>query len=111
MILNATAEQRSACAHAADLVAHQAEGLRLTGSKVTTATLETYVATLRKIASAPSVELSEQERTDIEQASFVLEGIRDGLLTAEFRDRANLVNQDIHTLNSLVAAYNASPMR
>ena len=34
--------------------------------------------------------------------------IRDRLLTAEFRDRARLVNQDIRTLNEIVAAYNAS---
>ena len=108
MILTPTADQRSACARAADLVAHQAEGLRLTGSKTTAAALDGYVATLRRIASEPTTTLSEEDKNAIEQASFVLEGIRDGLLTAEFRDRANLVNQDIRTLNEVVAAYNAS---
>ena len=107
MILNATTDQRSACTHAADLVSHQAEGLRLTGSKTTVAALHEYAATLRKIA-AGSVELSEKEKIDIEQASFVLEGIRDGLLTAEFRDRAKVVNEAIRALNNIGAAYNAS---
>jgi hypothetical protein len=108
MILNPTKEQRSACSRAADLVTHQAEGLRLTGSKTTVAALQEYAALLRKIAAGAPVEFSEKDRVGVEQASFVLEGIRDGLLTAEFRDRAKVLDADIRALNDIVSLYNAS---
>ena len=111
MILTITAEQRSALIHASDLVSHQAEGLRLTGSKTTEAALSEYATTLRNIAEAAQANLGDRERLHIENASFVLEGIRDGLLTAEFRDRAALINQDIRELNDIVGAYNAAPGR
>ena len=90
-------------------MSHQAEGLRLTGSKTTEAALQGFATTLREIAAAPRTEIGDKERLDLEHASFVLEGIRDGLLTAEFRERAALVNQDIRTLNQIIGAYNAAP--
>lgn len=108
MILNPTPEQTLACSQAADLVSQQAEGLRLTGSTNTVAKLQEYAATLRKIAAGSSVDLSAKEKVDVEQATFVLEGIRDGLLTADFRDRANAVNAVVRWLNDIVAAHNAS---
>jgi hypothetical protein len=108
MILQSTPEQRSACTHAADLLANQAEGLRQTGSITTTGALTTYVATLRKIAAAASIDLTAKEKVDVEQSTFVLEGIRDGLLTAEFKDRADKINNVIRALNALVENYNAA---
>ncbi len=108
MILNPTADQRAAAARAADLVTQQAEGLRMTGSRNTVAALQEYVAPLRRIAAGGPVELSDRDKIAIEQVTFVLEGIRDGLLTADFRDRANAIDADIRALNDIVAAYNAS---
>ncbi len=109
MILTVTEEQRTACADAAELLLTQAEGLRRTGSQVTVRAIEQYVATLRKIASASArAELSDGEKVHLEQASFLLEGIRDGLLTADFRDRAAVIQINIRKLNQLIAAYNAA---
>jgi hypothetical protein len=34
--------------------------------------------------------------------------MRDGLLTAEFRDRAKVIAGDIRLLNDIIAGYNAS---
>jgi hypothetical protein len=108
MIVEPTADQRSALTRAAELVSNQAEGLRLTGSKTTEAALKGFADTLRSLAAAPRSEIGDMERLHLENASFVLEGIRDGLLTAEFRERAAVINQDIRALNALIGAYNAA---
>jgi hypothetical protein len=108
MTFSPTSEQRQASAQAADLLAHQAEGLRLTGSVNTVAAVGGFVATLRKIATAPQVTLGAAEKIEVEQATFLLEGSRDGLLTADFHDRADKINGLIRTLNGIVAQYNAS---
>jgi hypothetical protein len=109
MTLKPTDEQRAAFARAAALIEHQAEGLRLTGSKTTQAALKDYAATLKTLADGSRLEITETERLHLENASFVLEGIRDGLLTTEFRERASAIDQDIKTLNDVVGAYNAAP--
>jgi hypothetical protein len=107
MIFEPTLEQRDACTQAADLLAGQAEGLRLTGSVTTVRAIGEYVAALRSIAAEPEVTLTAKQKIDLEQATFVLEGIRDGLLTAEFKDRATKINSVIRAVNDIVAAYNA----
>lgn len=109
MTVKPTDEQRAAFARAAALVEHQAEGLRLTGSQTTQAALKDYAATLRRLAEGAPVEITETERLHLENASFVLEGIRDGLLTTEFRERAAAIDKDVKTLNDVVGAYNAAP--
>lgn len=108
MTFSPTNEQRDAAAQAADLLATQAEGLRLTGSVNTVAAMTGFVATLRRVATAPQVSLTAAEKIEVEQASFLLEGSRDGLLSAEFKDRADKINALIRTLNGIVAQYNAS---
>jgi hypothetical protein len=109
MILTVTEEQRTACGHAVELLMTQADGLRRTGSQGTVGAIEQYVATLRKVAGQPGkVDLNEAEKVHLEQATFLLEGIRDGLLTADFRDRATVIQGDIKKLNELIAAYNAA---
>jgi hypothetical protein len=108
MTLQPTAEQRSACNQAADLLTSQAEGLRQTGSITTAAALTAYVATLRKIAAASTVDVTAKEKIDVEQSTFVLEGSRDGLLTADFKDRAAKIGDVIRALNDIVSSYNAA---
>lgn len=108
MLLTPTPEQRLALGRAATLVAHQAEGLRLTGSVDTQGALQQYADTLKAIADAPQTTLGDGERLHIENASFVLEGLRDGLLTNEFRERAAVINSDIRTLSDIVGDYNAA---
>ena len=109
MTVKPTDEQRAAFERAAALIENQAEGLRLTGSQKTQAALKEYAATLQRLAAGAQVEVSQTDRLHLENASFVLEGIRDGLLTTEFRERAAAIDEDVKTLNGVVAAYNASP--
>lgn len=103
-----TREQQDASAQAADLLASQADGLRRTGSVNTVSALMDYVATLRTIAASPEVEVTARQKIDVEQATFVLEGQRDGLLGADFKERADKIQALIRALNSLVEEYNAA---
>jgi hypothetical protein len=103
-----TQEQQEASAQAAELIDSQADGLRKTGSVNTVNALADYVATLRKIAASSDMELTAKEKIDVEQATFVLEGQRDGLLTADFKDRAEKIQTLIRSLNDIVDRYNAT---
>jgi hypothetical protein len=103
-----TPEQQDASTQAAELLDSQAVGLRRTGSVNTVNAFSNYVATLRKIAASPEVELTAKEKIDVEQVTFVLEGQRDGLLTADFKDRADKIQTLIRALNDIVERYNAT---
>jgi len=103
-----TREQQEASAQAAELLSGQADGLRRTGSVTTVRGLSDYADTLRKIAASPELNLTAKDKVDVEQATFVLEGQRDGLLTADFKDRAEKIQSLIRTLNDIVERYNAS---
>ena len=109
MILKPTVAQKEAFSRAAELIAQQAVGLRLTGSTKTQAALAQYAETLRRLAAGPAADFDEEEKKQVENVTFVLEGLRDGLLTTEFRERANAIDQDIRTLNDVIATYNATP--
>jgi hypothetical protein len=111
MTFKPSREQQHACQQAASLLANQAEGLRQMGSVNTAAALSKYVATLNLIAASAEVTLTADQKTDVEQATFVLEGSRDGLLTAEFKDRAAKIDRVISLLNDIVAAGNAAAPR
>ena len=69
--------------------------------------LTDYVATLRSIAASPELNLTASDKIEVEQATFLLEGHRDGLLTADFKDRADKIQLLIRTLNGIVERYNA----
>ena len=103
-----TQDQQEASAQAAELLGSQAEGLRKTGSVNTVGALAEYVATLRKIAQSSELNLTAKEKIDVEQATFVLEGTRDGLLTADFKDRADKIQTLIRSLNDIVERFNAT---
>ena len=104
-----TPEQQEASVQAADLLEGQAEGLRKTGSVTTVGALTDYIATLRRIAASPDLKLTAKDKIDVEQATFVLEGQRDGLLGADFKDRAAKIQMLIRALNDIVDRYNATP--
>lgn len=107
MVVPITDEQRQSFSRAARLLARQAEGLTETGSQATAQAVRDYVATLRKIADSPErVELQDEEKEHIEQASFILEGLENGLKTADFRERASVVGNDARRLYDLVIKYN-----
>ena len=102
-----TREQQEASAQAADLLTGQVDGLRRTGSVSTVQALSDYVGTLRRIAASSDLNLTARDKIDVEQATFVLEGHRDGLLTADFKDRAAKIQSLISTLNGIIDRYNA----
>jgi hypothetical protein len=107
MVVPMTEEQKQAVIRAARLLERQAEGLSETGSQKTAAALRDYAATLRKVAEAPeAVDLAQGEKEHLEQASFILEGFQNGLRTADFQDRANIVSDDARRLYELVVKYN-----
>jgi hypothetical protein len=107
MVVQMTEEQKQAFARAARLLERQSEGLTETGSEVTAKAVRDYAATLRKVAeSSAEVELQQEEKEQIEQASFILEGLQSGLQTADFRDRAKLIGSDARRLYELVIKYN-----
>lgn len=104
-----TPEQKEACARAATILRGLAEGLRATGSQKTVAAIDVYVATLERIASAPgAVDLTPEEKVQVERASFLLEGPRTALLNADFRERSDKIQDDVDALGSLVVRYNTA---
>jgi hypothetical protein len=94
--------------HAADLLAGQADGLRRTGSVTTARALTDYAATLRRIAASSSaLDLTAHDKIEVEQATFMLEGLRDALLSTDFKNRADKIQLLIRALNEIVERYNA----
>jgi hypothetical protein len=103
--------EREAARRAAQLLERQAEGLKETGSVVTVRELTSYIATLRRIAEAPSpVSLTSEEKNQIEQAGFVLIGLQSGLAGADFESRAQAIRADIRQLNRIVTSFNTAAM-
>ena len=47
-------------------------------------------------------------KVDVEQAAFVLEGIRDGLDNADLDEGADFIGRDVERLNDLVFRYNSA---
>jgi hypothetical protein len=45
---------------------------------------------------------------DVEQASFILEGLRDGLDNADLDEGSDFIQRDIERLNDLVFRYNSA---
>ena len=68
-----------------------------------------YAATLDAIvASGECCAVSSDGKVDVEQAAFVLEGIRDGLDNADLDEGADFVQRDIERLNDIVFRYNSA---
>ena len=51
------------------------------------------------------------QRARVEQAAFVLEGVRDGLDNADLDEGADFVQRDIERLNDVVFRYNSAAGR
>jgi hypothetical protein len=107
-----TDSQRQALLAAAALLRGQAQGLEATGSANTVAAFQGYVRTLDTLAaSAGEVEISGEQKTHIEKARHVLEGIRDGLLNADFEKRAAAIQETIMSLEEIVTTLNTLASR
>jgi hypothetical protein len=67
-----------------------------------------YAATLDRIVeSGECCAVNADGKVDVEQAAFILEGIRDGLDNADLDEGAGFIERDIERLNDLVFRYNS----
>ena len=106
-----TDDERHACRRAVVYVRGIAEGLRGSSDK-DAAACDRYASTLAAISQAPGpVQLQAQQKIDVEQASFLLEGIRNGLENADLDTAVGIVQRDIERLNDLVFRYNSEAGR
>ena len=107
MQVTLTDSHRQALKDASALLAGQAQGLRASGSANTVAAVESYVATLERLAAATGpTDVSPEQKTHIEKAEHILEGVRDGLFNADFETRAAKVQETIRCLDEIVTDIN-----
>ena len=100
-------DERHACRRAAVLLRALGNGLREIGTRAEGDACAGYAATLDGIvASGECCSVNSDGKVDVEQAAFVLEGIRDGLDNADLDEGADFVQRDIERLNDLVLRYN-----
>lgn len=102
-------DERHACRRAAVLLRALAGGLREVGTRQEGDACAAYAATLDGIlASGECCAVNSDGKVDVEQAAFVLEGIRDGLDNADLDEGADFVQRDIERLTDLVFRYNST---
>jgi hypothetical protein len=102
-----TEDERHACRRAAGHVRAIAAGLKGLSDK-DAITCDKYASTLEAITgSAEEATISDDQKIDIEQSSFLLEGIRNGLDNADLDTGAEMVQRDIERLNDLVFRFNS----
>ena len=105
--LTLTEDERHACRRAAIMLRALGSGLREIGSRVEGDACSGYAATLDTIVSSGECcAVNADGKVDVEQAAFVLEGIRDGLDNADLDEGADFVQRDIERLNDLILRYN-----
>jgi len=103
-----TDDERHACRRAAVLLRALAGGLAAIAVRHESDTCAGYAGTLDRIVeSGECCAVNADGKVDVEQASFILEGIRDGLDNADLDEGAAFVGRDIERLNDLVFRYNS----
>jgi hypothetical protein len=109
LTLTISEDERHACRRAAVLLQAIASGLREVGTVPEADACAGYAATLDRIAaSGECCGVNSDGKIDVEQAGFVLEGVRDGLDNADLDEGADFVQRDIERLNDIVFRYNSS---
>ena len=107
--LTLTEDERHACRRGAALLRALAGGLRAIGTRYEADTCAGYADTLDQIVeSGECCAVSADGKVDVEQAAFLLEGIRDGLENADLDEGADFIQRDIERLNDLVFRYNST---
>ena len=102
-------DERHACRRASVLLRALAGGLREIGTRGEADACATYASTLEAIvASGECCAVNNDGKVDVEQAAFVLEGIRDGLDNADLDEGSDFVQRDIERLNDIVFRYHAA---
>lgn len=106
--LTLTPDEQHACRRAAALLRALSAGLREIGTTQESEACAGYAVTLDAIvASGECCAVNADGKVDVEQAGFILEGIRDGLDNADL-DGSDFVQRDIERLNDVVFRYNAA---
>ena len=106
--LTLTDDERHACRRAALLLRALATGLRDAGTRQEADACAGYADTLEAIVSSGECcAVNADGKVDVEQAAFVLEGIRDGLDNADLDEGADFIGRDVERLNDLVFRYNS----
>src|SRR6266545_8055983 len=104
-----TDDERHACRRASVLLGALSAGLSAIGTRQEADACAGYAATLDAIvASGECCAVSSDAKVDVEQAAFVLEGIRDGLDNADLDEGADFIARDVERLNDLVFRYNSA---
>jgi hypothetical protein len=107
--LTLTDDERHACRRASLLLRALSKGLEEAGTRSEADVCAGYATTLDAIvASGECCAVSADGKVDVEQAAFVLEGIRDGLDNADLDEGADFIQRDIERLNDLVFRYNSA---
>jgi hypothetical protein len=107
--LTLTDDERHSCRRAAALLRALSGGLADIATRHESDTCAGYAATLDRIVeSGECCSVSPDGKIDVEQASFILEGIRDGLDNADLDEGADFVQRDIERLNDIVFRYNSA---
>ena len=107
--LTIAVDERLACRHAASLLRAMAAGLREIGTVQEADACAGYAGTLDQIASSGECcGVNSDGKVDVEQAAFVLEGLRDGLDNADLDEGADVIRHDIERLNDIVFRYNSA---
>jgi hypothetical protein len=98
-----------ACRRASTLLRALAAGLNGIGTCTEADACAAYATTLDTIVKTGACcPVSSDGKVDVEQASFVLEGIRDGLANADLDEGSDFVQRDIERLNDIVFRYNSA---
>ena len=106
LTLDITQDEQHACRRATTYIRGIAAGLRSSSEK-DAQRCERYAATLDALGETQgSITLSAEQKLDVEQGAFLLEGVRNGLDHAELDTAADIVQRDIERLNDLVLRFN-----
>ena len=106
--LTLTDDERHACRRAAILLRSLSTGLAEIGTRQEADACAGYAATLDTIVtSGECCAVSTDGKVDVEQASFILEGIRNGLDNADLDEGSDFVQRDVERLNDVVFRYNS----
>src|SRR5436190_2184218 len=107
--LTLTDDERHACRRAAVLLRALSAGLADIGTRHEADACGGYATTLDAIvASGECCAVSSEGKVDVEQAGFILEGIRYGLDNADLDEGSDFVQRDVERLNDLVFRYNSA---
>ena len=110
--LTLTDDERHACRRAAVILKALSGALAEIGSRNEADACGGYATTLDTIvASGECCAVNSDGKVDVEQAGFILEGIRDGLDNADLDEGSDFVQRDVERLNDVVFRYNSSAGR